>query len=192
MGTSPRRAFLGTAAAVGAGAVVVGAAGRWLGQRSVAATQRLATVLPRASAPLPAVPAGADLEVRGLSPFVTPNDDFYRIDTALTLPQVDPREWTLRVVGRVDQELSLSYEDLLDRPMIEADITLSCVSNEVGGDLVGNARWLGCRLDDLLAEAGIDPAADQIVGRSVDGFTAGFPTALLDGTRRARRGRDER
>jgi DMSO/TMAO reductase YedYZ molybdopterin-dependent catalytic subunit len=119
--------------------------------------------------------------VSGAEPFITPNGDFFRIDTALTLPQVDPTTWTLGVTGRVDRPLTLTYAELLERPMVEVDITLSCVSNEVGGSLVGNARWLGCRLDDLLDEAGIDPSADQVVGRSVDGFTAGFPTTLLDG-----------
>jgi DMSO/TMAO reductase YedYZ molybdopterin-dependent catalytic subunit len=84
-------------------------------------------------------------------------------------------------MGQVSTPITLSYEELLDRPMIEADITIACVSNEVGGDLIGTARWLGCRLDDLLKEAGVSATADQIVGRSVDGFTAGFPTALLDG-----------
>jgi DMSO/TMAO reductase YedYZ molybdopterin-dependent catalytic subunit len=127
------------------------------------------------------VPEGADLQVPGADPFITPNADFYRIDTALSVPQVDPDDWTLTVTGRVERELTLSFSELLDRPMVEVDITLACVSNEVGGKLVGTARWLGCRLDDLLDEAGIDPSADQVVGRSVDGFTAGFPTALLDG-----------
>ncbi len=181
MTAATRRQFLGTAAALSAGAVVMVGAGRWLRQRGVATTERLRVMLPSASRPLPPVPAAADLGVPGAVPFITPNADFFRIDTALTLPQVDPRDWTLTVKGRVDRELTLTYEQLLERPMVESDITLSCVSNEVGGDLVGNARWLGCRLDDLLTEAGIDPSADQIVGRSVDGFTAGFPTALLDG-----------
>lgn len=181
MGVASRRRFLGSAAALGTGAVVVAGAGRWLQQRGVAVTERLKTVLPTPAAPLPPVPAGADLGVAGADPFITPNKDFFRIDTALSIPQVDPRSWTLTVKGRVGQELTLTYDELLARPMVEADITLSCVSNEVGGSLVGTARWLGCRLDDLLDEAGIDPSADQIVGRSVDGFTAGFPTALLDG-----------
>lgn len=181
MTATTRRRFLGSAAALGAGAAVAAGAGRWLHQRGVAAAERLKTVLPRPADPLPPVPAGADLGVEGVEPFITPNADFYRIDTALTIPQVDPRSWTLRVSGRVERPLEISYEQLLDRPMVEADITLACVSNEVGGSLVGNARWLGCRLDDLLEEAGIDGSADQIVGRSVDGFTAGFPTALLDG-----------
>jgi DMSO/TMAO reductase YedYZ molybdopterin-dependent catalytic subunit len=176
-----RRRFLGTAAALTGAAAVAAGSGRWLRARGVAATERLKTVLPRPATPMPAVPAAADLGVEGLSPFITPNADFYRIDTALSPPQVDPRSWTLRVTGRVERELTFTYDELLDRPLVEADITLACVSNEVGGSLVGNARWLGCRLDDLLDEAGIDPSADQIVGRSVDGFTAGFPTALLDG-----------
>ncbi|HNG25293.1 MAG TPA: molybdopterin-dependent oxidoreductase, partial [Microthrixaceae bacterium] len=127
----------------------------------------------------PPVPAG--VQARGAAPFITPNADFYRIDTALVVPQVSHDGWTLGVTGRVRHPLTLTYAELLDRPMVEADITISCVSNEVGGDLIGTARWLGCRLDELLDEAGIDPSADQVVGRSVDGFTAGFPTALLDG-----------
>ena len=117
-----------------------------------------------------------------MTPFVTPNRDFYRIDTALTAPQVRTADYTLRVHGMVDQEIELSYEDLLRRPMIERDITMTCVSNEVGGRYVGTARWLGTRLDDLLREAGVQPGADQIVGRSVDGYACGFPVAnALDG-----------
>ena len=176
-----RRQFLGTAAAITLVGGLAAATGRWLRDRGVAAAQRLTVVLPRAARPLPEPPAGVELGVEGNSPFFTPNDDFYRIDTALTVPSVDLATWTLKVTGDVDSPITLSYQELLDRPMIEADITLACVSNEIGGDLVGNARWLGCRLDDLLAEAGIGSGADQIVGRSVDGFTAGFPTAMLDG-----------
>ena len=117
-----------------------------------------------------------------MTPFVTPNADFYRIDTALTAPQVPTDGYTLRVTGMVDDELELSYDDLLARPLIERDITLTCVSNEVGGRYVGNARWLGTRLDDLLREAGVQPGADQVVGRSVDGFACGFPVAdAMDG-----------
>lgn len=176
-----RRRFLGAAAGLGAGAVAAGAAGRWLAQRSAVTAARVRTVLPRPATSLPPVASEVRVGVRGVTPFLTPNADFFRIDTALTVPQVDPADWQLRVHGRVEQELTLSYDELLDRPMIEADLTIACVSNEVGGSLIGTARWLGCRLDDLLAEAGIDPSADQVVGRSVDGFTAGFPTALLDG-----------
>lgn len=174
-----RRRFLQLGAGIAGAAVVAGGVGRWLQHRGVAVAERLKVVLPRPTEPLPAVPA--TVHARGAVPFITPNDDFYRIDTALVVPRVSTDGWTLEVAGRVDRRLEITYAELLDRPMIEADITISCVSNEVGGDLIGAARWLGCRLDDLLDEAGIDPSADQVVGRSVDGFTAGFPTALLDG-----------
>ncbi|UDY33967.1 molybdopterin-dependent oxidoreductase [Dermatobacter hominis] len=174
-----RRRFLVLGAGLAGTAVVAGGIGRWLQGRAVAVAERLKVVLPTPSEPLPAVPASVHAE--GAVPFITPNDDFYRIDTALVVPRVSTEGWELAVKGRVERPLTLTYRELLDRPMIEADITISCVSNEVGGDLIGTARWLGCRLDDLLDEAGIDPSADQVVGRSVDGFTAGFPTALLDG-----------
>jgi DMSO/TMAO reductase YedYZ molybdopterin-dependent catalytic subunit len=174
-----RRQFLGASGLFVAGAGAVALTGRWLHQSGVAAAERLRVVLPRPSKPLAPVPAGVGLDVPGLSPFLTPNDDFYRIDTALRVPSVDPREWTLTVEG--ERTLTLTYDELLARPMVEVDITLACVSNEVGGDLVGTARWLGCRLDDLLEEAGIPGGADQVMGTSVDGFTAGFPVAALDG-----------
>ena len=176
-----RRRFLGTAGGLAVGAVAIGGLGRWLRDQGAAAAVRLKVVLPRAATQLATPPAGVDLGVDGVTPFFTPNDDFYRIDTALTVPRVDLLSWTMTVMGDVDRPITLTYEELSARPMIEVDVTLACVSNEVGGDLVGNARWLGCRLDDLLDEAGVDPSADQIVGRSVDGFTAGFPTAILDG-----------
>jgi DMSO/TMAO reductase YedYZ molybdopterin-dependent catalytic subunit len=174
-----RRRFLALGAGLAGAAVVAGGVGRWLQGRAVAVAERLKVVLPEAAEPLPAVPAS--VQAKGAVPFITPNDDFYRIDTALVVPRVSTEGWQLAVKGRVDRPLTLTYAELLDRPMVEADITISCVSNEVGGDLIGTARWLGCRLDDLLDEAGIDPSADQVVGRSVDGFTAGFPTELLDG-----------
>ncbi|MFZ4518759.1 MAG: molybdopterin-dependent oxidoreductase [Microthrixaceae bacterium] len=176
-----RRGFLGLAAAVGAGAVAAGAAGRWLQQQGAVAVERLKVVLPRPAVPAPAVPAGVELGVEGVTPFITPNEDFYRIDTALVVPRVSTDGWTLRVGGYVDRPITLTYEQLLARPMQETVATIACVSNEVGGDLVGTAKWLGCRLDDLLAEAGVQARADQVVGVSVDGFTAGFPMALLDG-----------
>ena len=176
-----RRRFLQVSAGVGAAAVAAGGVGRWLGQQAAVVGERLRIVLPRPAVALPPVPTAASSGVPGSVPFITPNDRFYRIDTALTTPRVSIDGWTLAVTGYVDKPITLSYRELLARPMIEADITISCVSNVVGGDLIGTARWLGCRLDDLLAEAGIGPTADQILGRSVDGFTAGFPTALLDG-----------
>jgi DMSO/TMAO reductase YedYZ molybdopterin-dependent catalytic subunit len=139
-------------------------------------------VLPRAAEPLPPVPAGAEVGLPGLAPWITPNADFYRIDTALVVPQVETDGWRLRIDGMVQHPVELSYQELLDRPLVEADVTLMCVSNEVGGGLIGNARWLGVPLAPLLEEAGPRSDADQVVGRSVDGFTTGFPLrAALDG-----------
>ncbi len=177
-----RRRFVGLAAAAVGVAAVAGSAGRWFGSRRTVEAARALVRLPRPADPAPAVPPGAQLDLPGMSSFTTANRDFYRIDTALVVPQVDPATWTLRVHGRVGRELTLTFDDLLRRPMVERDITLACVSNEVGGDLVGNARWLGVRVADLLAEAQPDPAADQAVARSVDGWTCGTPTsALRDG-----------
>jgi DMSO/TMAO reductase YedYZ molybdopterin-dependent catalytic subunit len=175
-----RRLILG----LGASFVAVGLAaggGRLLTGPAVASTGA-ARSLPRVRAALPPIQAGAEFGVPGLSPFITPNDEFYRIDTALSVPRVSAGEFSLRIFGMVDRELVLSYDDLLARPQIESDITLTCVSNEVGGQLVGNARWQGVRLDELLREVGVDPAADQVVGRSVDNYTCGFPVGVaMDG-----------
>lgn len=115
-----------------------------------------------------------------MTPLFVANADFYRIDTALTVPRVDPTTWTLEVRGMVDRPFRLTYDELLAMPHLEADITLACVSNPVGGDLVGNARWQGVPLRALLDRAGVRPGATQLLSRSVDGFTAGFPvtTAL--------------
>ncbi|MGO4492751.1 molybdopterin-dependent oxidoreductase, partial [Arthrobacter sp. 2YAF22_2] len=132
-----------------------------------------------------AVPAGAELGLAGLSPLVTPNKDFYRIDTALRVPLVDPREWKLKVTGLVDREIELDFDTLLAKPMTERHITIACVSNEVGGDLIGNARWLGWPVRELLAQAGPRPGADMVLSRSVDGWTAGTPLEVLTDTRDA-------
>jgi DMSO/TMAO reductase YedYZ molybdopterin-dependent catalytic subunit len=173
-----RRRFLLLAATIGAVAVAMTTAGRVLVSRFDVDAARDALALPRPSSriDLPA-PADAELAIDGLSPLFTPNDAFYRIDTAFAVPRIDPETHRLQVTGMVDQPLDLDYPGLLDREMIEVPITLSCVSNEIGGDLVGNAVWLGFPLRDLLDEAGVADDADQIVGRSVDGFTAGFPVA---------------
>ena len=155
--------------------------GRMLADRVDAAGARAKVALPRPATPL-VTPSRVEVGLAGVTPWRTPNADFYRIDVSLLVPQVDPDEWTLRITGLVDEPLSLRYDELLARPTVEADVTLVCVSNEVGGDLVGNARWLGVPLRALLDEAGPRSGADQIVGRSVDGFTAGFPlAAALDG-----------
>ena len=103
---------------------------------------------------------------------------FYRVDKALLVPSVMAEDWRLRVHGMVEREITLDYDQLLSRPLIERDITLTCVSNPVGGRYVGNARWIGAPLRDLLDEVGVEQRADQIVTRSVDGFTVGTPTAV--------------
>ena len=116
---------------------------------------------------------------------MVPNDDFYRIDTAIVVPRVDLDGWTLSFSGMVDNPYSINFDELMDLPMVERYVTLSCVSNEVGGDLVGNARWLGVPLKDLLERAGVQAGADQLVARSVDDFTVGFPTAAASDGREA-------
>jgi DMSO/TMAO reductase YedYZ molybdopterin-dependent catalytic subunit len=134
-------------------------------------------VLPAPVAPAPTVPAGA--RVRAVTPYVTSNDDFYRIDTSLYPPQVDPASWQLRIHGMVRNPITITWGELLERPMIERYVTLACVSNEVGGDLISNALWLGTPIKALLDEAQPLPDADQVVQRSVDGWTCGSPTAVL-------------
>ena len=181
-GVADRRRFLGVAAA----AVLVSGAGVF-GGRLLAAGKRIDKIrqairLPRPARRAPAPPPGADLKIRGLTPLYVPNGEFYRIDTALIVPQVDPSDWSLEVKGMVDRPFTLSYTELMAMPQIEADVTLACVSNEVGGDLVGNARWQGVPLPALLQRASVQRGATQVLGRSVDGFTAGFPTRVaLDG-----------
>ena len=174
-----RRRFLAASGLLLGAAGVAGLGGRWLAGRRGVSAARDAITLPPPASPAPAVPAGADLNVPRLASYVTPNSGFYRIDTALVVPQVDPATWRLRIHGRVRNPVTLSFEDLLARPLVERYVTLACVSNEVGGDLIGNARWLGVPLEDLLDEADPEEGADQVVGRSVDGWTCGTPTAVL-------------
>lgn len=179
MGTTQRRRFLAVVGWGIGGAVVVGVGSRTLAVRGTVASARHAVTLPSPSGSVAVSPSGADVaDLR----YVTTNEDFYRIDTALVVPRVDPARWTLKIHGRVGRPLTLTFADLLQRPMVERYITLCCVSNPVGGDLVGNARWLGVPVRDLLDEVDPDEHADQVVSRSVDGFTAGTPTkALRDG-----------
>ncbi|MDR7279387.1 molybdopterin-dependent oxidoreductase [Catenuloplanes atrovinosus] len=173
-----RRRFLRSAGLVVAGAAVAGYAGRWLSTRLSVSEVRAAVTLPVPVNAAPALPSGLD-PVPDLATYVTKNRDFYRIDTALSVPQVDPESWGLRIHGRVEREITISWADLLKRPMVERYVTLACVSNEVGGDLIGNARWLGVPVKDLLDEAGPLDGADQVVSRSVDGWTCGTPTEIL-------------
>ncbi|MFI2709860.1 molybdopterin-dependent oxidoreductase [Micromonospora sp. NPDC018662] len=174
-----RRRFLRGAGLLTGAAAVAGLGGHWLAGRRGVSAAREAVTLPAPTAPAPPVPAGADLSLPRLAPYVTPNREFYRIDTALVVPQVDPVTWKLRIHGRVRNPIELSFDDLLARPMVERYVTLACVSNEVGGDLIGNARWLGVPLKELLDEADPEEGADQVVGRAVDGWTCGTPTSVL-------------
>jgi DMSO/TMAO reductase YedYZ molybdopterin-dependent catalytic subunit len=177
-----RRAFLRLAGGVGAAAVVTAATGRLVVSRFTRGVDPAAVALPSPARALGEIPPDAAFPIEGLSSLLTPNEDFYRIDTALMVPRVDLDSWTVRIHGLVERELELTYDDLLAEPLIEVDSALACVSNEVGGSLVGNARWQGVRLVDLLRRAGIGPDAGQVIGRAVDGFTAGFPVeAALDG-----------
>lgn len=189
-----RRRFLARTLAVGGAAAVAAVAGRRLGGRARgsglasgtgggSATDPAALTLPSPGSPLPPPTEAASFDVAGLAPLFVPNDEFYRIDTAVSgPPMVDVDAWELRLHGLVRDEVVLTYQDLLDRDLVEADITISCVSNEVGDDLIGNARWTGVALAQLLDEAGVADGGTQVVGRAVDGFTVGFPTEVaMDG-----------
>jgi DMSO/TMAO reductase YedYZ molybdopterin-dependent catalytic subunit len=180
---SSRRAFLGQAGALTALAVIAAAGGRYLSERArVMLARRDEVVLPEAVETVAAVEPANSLDVAGISPIVTPNADFYRIDTALSVPQVNLTDWRLRLTGMVGREVELTYDDILEMDMVERYITISCVSNEVGGGLVGNAKWLGVPLSNVVDLASPSDGAQQVVGRSVDDFTVGFPTeAVYDG-----------
>ena len=178
IGVERRRFLLGGLAAA-ATALAAGGLGQMLSRRFVADESRAGVSIPGAADVAAEAPAGADFGIDGLSPFFTPNEEFYRVDTALLVPAVAAEDWSLRVFGMVDRELTLDFEQLVARELIERDVTLACVSNEVGGGYIGNARWVGAPLAALLEEAVVDPAADQLVSRSVDGFTVGTPTAVV-------------
>ena len=175
-----RRKFLRNLAAgaafTAAGGVV---AGIWRGAIAGVNAARDRVKLPDAAFPAAAIPAGAEAGVDGMEPVVTPSSDFYRIDTALVVPTVDPDTWVLKVTGMVERPVELSLADLLAKPLTERHITLTCVSNPVGGDLISNARWLGWPVRELLALAGPTQGADMVLSRSVDGFTAGTPLEVL-------------
>ena len=178
----PRRQFI-TGGVVAAGAAAVSYfGGRLLSERESVAAAVRSLHLPPPTTPAPALPAGVDLRIPGLSSFISPNATFYRVDTAIVLPQIPPKSWHLRIHGMVSRELTLSFDDLLKRPLIESYITLTCVSNPVGGPYIGNARWLGASLGALLRQAGIKAGADQLYCTSFDGFTSGTPIqTAMDG-----------
>lgn len=177
---APRRSFLrllaGGAAITALGGAV---AAVWRGAAAVVSEARQQVQLPAARSSAPPIPAGADVGLEGMEPLVTPNADFYRIDTALTVPAIDPAKWLLRVTGLVAEEVELTFAELLAKPLIERHVTIACVSNEVGGDLIGNARWLGWPVRELLALARPQADADMVLSRSSDGWTAGTPLDVL-------------
>ncbi len=171
-----RRLMLGLA---GAATVTVVAIGIGRGKiRGRAEAQRAALTLPEPVEIEIDPTAIHDFDLGGVAPIVVGNATFYRIDTALVVPTIDPQEWTLTVEGMVDNEVVLTYDDIAAMPLVERYATLSCVSNEVGGRLVGNALWTGVFLRDILAMAGVQPGAEQVVGRSIDGWTSGFPVEM--------------
>ena len=174
-----RRAFLAASAVV---AAVAGGAGDLLLRRFSVTASRAQVRLPAAARQARPAPAGSELKIPGLTSFYTPNSSFYRVDTDLVMPQVSPQNWTLRIGGMVDREIEFSLADLLRLPLTEADITLVCVSNEVGGPYAGNARWLGASLPALLRRAGLQRGADQVLSTSTDGMTISTPVAaIMDG-----------
>jgi DMSO/TMAO reductase YedYZ molybdopterin-dependent catalytic subunit len=175
-----RRAVLRTVGvAAGSGAVAL-VAGRVLGSTTrVADASRAAVRLPAPADPEPALPAGVEVGVVGVTPFRVPAADFYRIDTALVVPRVRAEDWKLRIHGLVNREMRLDFAALLKGGLVERDVTLTCVSNEVGGDLIGNATWLGLPIGPLLRQAGPRPQADMVLSTSADGFTVSTPLAVL-------------
>jgi DMSO/TMAO reductase YedYZ molybdopterin-dependent catalytic subunit len=163
----------------------VGAAGAGIGGYllgagvDVAASQSDVAGTLRPARPTPPLPAGADFAAQGTPTFLTANRDFYRIDTALRLPAKAAADWSMKVHGLVERELTISYQDLLNRPLVERPVTLTCVSNEVGGNLISTANFIGVSLRDVLLEAGVKPGADQLFSTSLDGFTAGTPVEVV-------------
>lgn len=150
---------------------------------SIAARESLRLPTPRHK--IAPIPPSAQIQIPGMPQFLTPNVDFYRIDTALSVPQLDPEHWSLRIHGMVEHEFSMSFGQLLEQDLVESYMTLTCVSNPVGGDLVGNAKWLGYPLRLLLERAVPLPGADMVFSTSSDGFTASTPLEALTDQRMA-------
>jgi DMSO/TMAO reductase YedYZ molybdopterin-dependent catalytic subunit len=177
-----RRTFLKTGAVVAGTAVVAGLGGRLLAEHSSVSRAQASLRVPVPAHPAPPLPAGSDLRIPGLSPFITPNGAFYRVDTAIVLPEVPPESWQLRIHGMVAREITLSFSDLIHRPLTADYITLTCVSNPVAGPYVGNALWVGASLASLLRQAGVRAQGDQLLCTSADGFTSGTPLqTVMDG-----------
>ena len=176
-----RRQFFRLAAIGAVVAVAAGAISRWIPSSAQVTASRAKAIVPVPTSKQ-TIPAGVDFGINGLTPYVTPSDSFYRVDTAFVPPNVTAEEWELKIHGLVDKEVSINYPELIARPQIQRDITLTCVSNPVGGNLAGNATWIGTRLDTLLKEAGPNSGADCVLFTSKDGFTQTAPLdALVDG-----------
>jgi DMSO/TMAO reductase YedYZ molybdopterin-dependent catalytic subunit len=174
-----RRGFLVAAGVTAAAAGVAGLSGQLLGSRVDVQASRRAVGPLAPAAPARAIPAGADFAADGTPTFLTSNAEFYRVDTALVVPRVRAEDWSLRVHGMVDRELTLRYDDLRGRELVERTVTLTCVSNEVGGPYISTATFVGVPLRDVLAEAAVRAGADQLASRSVDGWTCGTPTEVV-------------
>ncbi|MCU1405136.1 MAG: oxidoreductase [Glaciihabitans sp.] len=181
-----RRSFLTMLGVAGVASAVVGTGARMMSAATTAVQEiRGAIKLPAAASAGPVVETANTLDtISGISPFVTPNVDFYRIDTALQVPSIDSSTWSLKITGMVEEEIEISFDDLLALPLQEELITLTCVSQEVGGDLIGNALWLGYPLRELLARAKPTAGADMVLSTSQDGFTASTPLSVLQDTDR--------
>ncbi|MDR6793288.1 DMSO/TMAO reductase YedYZ molybdopterin-dependent catalytic subunit [Pseudarthrobacter oxydans] len=181
-----RRRFFAAAGITAAAAGLAATGGRLLGAaRSNILQARDSLQLPAPATAAPAVPAGVQSPVPGVAPWVTPNGEFYRIDTALSVPEIDVADWELRVHGMVEEEIRLTFQDLLDADLIESHVTLTCVSNPVGGNLAGNAKWLGFPLREVLKRARPKDGADMVLSTSIDGFSASTPLEVLQDDRDA-------
>ncbi|MEJ1178410.1 MULTISPECIES: molybdopterin-dependent oxidoreductase [unclassified Pseudarthrobacter] len=184
-GTSRRR-FFAAAGITAAAAGIAATGGRLLGAaRSNIAQARNALQLPAPVKAAAAIPAGVQSPVAGVTPWITPNGDFYRIDTALSVPEINADDWELRVHGLVEEEVRLTFQDLLDADLIESHVTLTCVSNPVGGNLAGNAKWLGLPIREVLKRARPTDGADMVLSTSIDGFSASTPLEVLQDDRDA-------
>jgi DMSO/TMAO reductase YedYZ molybdopterin-dependent catalytic subunit len=188
-----RRRFISAGVVTAGAAAAAGVTGKLLSDKRFPATATRrpgAAASPSASEPAislpkvtgPTLPKGAELDIPGLSAFYTPNDQYYRVDTALKIPEIAVKSWQLKIHGMVDKPFTMDFGELVRRPMIEHDITVCCVANYVGGPLTGNARWEGTLLADVLREAGVQSGAQQIVMTDVNGMTIGVSLdAVLDG-----------
>ncbi|HSO15818.1 MAG TPA: molybdopterin-dependent oxidoreductase [Arthrobacter sp.] len=181
-----RRAFFAATGVTAAASAIAATGGRMLSAaRSNVAQARESLQLPAPAKPAPAVPAGVQSKAPGVTPWLTPNNEFYRIDTALSVPEINAQDWELRIHGLVEQEVRLSFQDLLDADLIESHVSLTCVSNPVGGNLAGNAKWLGMPIRDVLRMARPTEGADMVLSTSIDGFSASTPLEVLQDDRDA-------